>query len=290
MGTKVYLSSEGRVVDPEHARISVFDRGFLFGDSVFTTLRTTGGRPLEIGRHLSRLHHSAANIGFDVPFADDDIRAAIASAHRESGNAESYVRVMITRGTGPIMLDPRVSQSPTLVVLVQPLRLPSAEEYRRGISAVIVEAQKTGRSLIDPTIKSANYLSNILALRRAIERAGDDAILCGPDGSVAEGPTSNVFMVERGRVLTPALDVGILPGITRQRVCELVREQGIELHESIIPPDQLRAADEVFATSSIRGIMPVTRLDGTTVGDGTAGPITRRLQEAYAAWISQEGS
>jgi branched-chain amino acid aminotransferase len=285
MGTRVYVSTEGRPLEAADAKVSVFDRGFLYGDSVYTTLRTVGGRPVEIDRHLARLRRSSAGIGFEIPFADAEIRDAIAQTHQASGNDESSVRVVVTRGTGPIMLDPRGSQSPTLVILVQELKLPEQRQYEAGISAVIIEAQKTGRSLLDPTVKSGNYLSNILALRRAIEQSGEDAILCGPHGNVAEGATSNVFMVREQQVLTPSFDVGILPGITRQVVCGLVRDAGIPLLETLIRPDDLRRADEVFLTSSVRGIMPITVLDGQRVGDGTAGPLTRVLLRRYGEYL-----
>lgn len=285
MGTRVYVSTEGRPLEPADAKVSVFDRGFLYGDSVYTTMRTVAGRPVEIERHLARLRRSAAGIGFEIPFSDAEIRDAIAQTHESSGNDESSVRVVVTRGTGPIMLDPRGSQSPTMVILVQELKVPDERQYEAGISAVIIEAQKTGRSLLDPSVKSGNYLSNILALRRAIEQSGEDAILCGPHGNVAEGATSNVFMVREDEVLTPSFDVGILPGITRQVVCGFVREANIRLLETLIRPDDLRRADEVFLTSSVRGIMPVTVLDGQRVGDGTAGPVTRKLLQRYREYL-----
>lgn len=285
MSTRVYISTEGRPLEPADAKVSVFDRGFLYGDSVYTTMRTVAGRPVELDRHLARLRRSAAGIGFEIPFSNAEISDAIAQTHAAAGNAESSVRVVVTRGTGPIMLDPRGSQSPTMVILVQELKLPDARRYEAGIAAVIIEAQKTGRSLLDPTVKSGNYLSNILALRQAIERSGEDAILCGPQGNVAEGATSNVFMVHEETVLTPSFDVGILPGITREVVCGLVRDAGVPLLETRIRPDDLRAADEVFLTSSVRGIMPVTVLDGRRVGDGTAGPFTRKLLRRYGEYL-----
>jgi branched-chain amino acid aminotransferase len=288
MTTKVHMSTAPRPLDPAEATVSVFDRGFLYGDSVYTTMRTVAGRPVEFARHLARLRESARHIGFDIPFADEDIRAAVAETHDATGNRESYVRIMVTRGTGPMQLDPRASESPTMVIIVQDLVLPPHERYERGISAVIIPAQKTGRSLLDPQVKSGNYLSSILALRKAIERSGDDAILCGPDGNVAEGASSNVFMVDGGRVLTPGLDVGILRGITREVVCGLVRDAGIPLEETRIRPEVLRMADEVFLTSAVRGVMPVTRLDGIVIGDGTAGPTTREIMARYAAYL--EGS
>ena len=276
MATKVFLSTCSDPLDPEDAKISVFDRGFLYGDSVYETMRTAGGHPLELRRHLDRLRRSGDGIGLEIPFSDQQLGDAIARTHAATGNEESYVRLVVTRGSGRVMLDPRHSEDPLLVVIVKPIELPPPEAYERGIAAVIVGITKNLGTSLDPTIKSGNYLNNILALRQAIAAGGDDAIMCNPEGAVSEGATSNVFMVQDGRVLTPSLRTGLLPGITRQAVCELATAAGAPVEETTIMPAQLRAADEVFLTSSVRGIMPVTRLDGQQVGDGHAGPVTRR--------------
>lgn len=285
MPTKVFLSTCSEPLDPDDAKISVFDRGFLYGDSVYETMRTAGGWPLELSRHLARLRRSGDGIGLAIPWDDAALADAIARTHAAAGNAESYVRLVVTRGSGPVALDPRKSEDPLLVVLVQPLVLPEPAAYERGISAVIVGITKNAGTSIDPEIKSGNYLNNILALRQAIAAGGEDAIMCNPEGAVSEGATSNVFMVTGGRIATPNMRTGILPGITRQTVCELAASLGSPVAETNIMPAELRAADEVFLTSSVRGIMPVTRLDGVPVGDGTAGPITRRLHQAYLAYV-----
>ena len=285
MSTKVYLSSAGRPLDPAEASVSVFDRGFLYGDSVYETLRTAGGRPVELARHLDRLRRSALGIGLEIPFDDAALRAAIAATHAASGNADSYVRVIVTRGTGPLMLDPRVSSSPLLVVLVQELRLPAPALYEAGLSVRIVDVHKISARSLDPTLKTGNYLNSIQALRQAAESAAEDAILCSPAGDVAEGATSNVFMVRAGELRTPALATGLLEGITRALVLALATELGIGWRETKIWPDELRAADEVFLTSSVRGAMPVTTLDGQRVGAGGVGPVTRRILTRYQAYI-----
>lgn len=285
MPSKVYLSTVGRPVDPGEATVSVFDRGFLYGDSVYETLRTAGGRPVEMTRHLDRLRRSAAGIGLEIPFADELLRAAVAETHAATGNADSYVRVIVTRGTGPLMLDPRVSTVPLLVVLVQELKLPAPALYEAGLSVRIVDIHKISARSLDPTLKTGNYLNSIQALRQAAASAAEDAILCSPAGDVAEGATSNVFMVRAGELVTPALATGLLEGITRALVLALAGELGIGCREAKIWPDELRAADEVFLTSSVRGAMPVTRLDGQPVGDGGVGPVTRRILTRYQAYI-----
>ncbi|MBC8073177.1 MAG: aminotransferase class IV family protein, partial [Deltaproteobacteria bacterium] len=150
----------------------------------------------------------------------------------------------------------------------------------------IVCTTKTQHSGLDPAIKSGNYLGSILALRQAIAEGGDDAILCNAAGEIAEGATSNVFFVKDGELVTPDLQAGLLAGITREVVCELAAELEVPVLARRVQPDQLRAADEVFMTSSVRGIMPVTRLDGRVVGGGVAGPVTTRLRQRYDRYIA----
>ncbi len=289
MGTKIYLSSTGAPVDPEHARISVFDRGFLYGDSVYETMRTAGGQPVELDRHLARLHRSAAGIGLGIPWDDAVLGDAISMTHRAADNDESYVRVIVTRGVGPLMLDPRRSEDPSLVIIVQPLVVPTEDAYRRGLAVVIVGLTKTHGGLMDPAIKSGNYLGSILALRQAIAEGGDDAIMCTAAGEIAEGATSNVFFVRDGALRTPDLQAGLLAGITREIVCELATELGLPVQTARVWPDELRCADEVFLTSSVRGIMPVARLDGRAVGTGQQGPVTASLRARYDAYIAAYG-
>jgi branched-chain amino acid aminotransferase len=292
MSTKVFIATgdvPGRIEDPERATISVFDRGFLYGDSVYETMRTAGGWPLELPGHVERLHRSAAGIGLAVPGSDDELADWIAATHRASGNDESYVRVMVTRGAGPLMLDPRASLSPTIVIVVQPLVLPTQAAYERGIAAVVVDRTK-GESGLDPSIKSGNYLANVLALREAIAAGGDDAIMKSASGDIAEGATSNLFLVASSpgsaRIVTPSIETGLLEGITRRVVVQLARGLGLPPHEGRVTHDDLLAASEVFLTSSVRGIMPVTRIDGRPVGTGEAGPVWRRLHAAYTAYVA----
>ncbi len=282
MPTKVWLSTHAIPLNPEEATISVFDRGFLYGDSVYETLRTAGGNVVELDAHLARLDHSAAGIAFDLPFTHAAIARALDQTLAAAENSESRIRLIVTRGTGPIALDTRVAESPVLVVIVQPLVVPSPADYERGIPAVIVGDREGS---VRPGLKTGNYLGNILALRRAHELGAEDAIMCN-GGAVAEGATSNVFMVCAGEAHTPSVMTGLLAGITRQTVIDLLRDRlGIPVHERTISPDQLREADEVFLTSSVRGVMPVTTLDGTVVGTGQRGPVTRRVGDAYAAYL-----
>jgi branched-chain amino acid aminotransferase len=282
MSIRVHVG--GRICAPEDAKVSVLDRGFLYGDSVYETIGTVGGRLFAFEEHLDRLERSAARLALRLP-ARDVLRAAVHETVAAAGNAESRVRVIVTRGAGKLDLDPASADDPQLVVIVQPLGGPTPEMYERGVAVAIVSITRNAPGALDPAIKSGNYLNNLLALGEARRRSGaHEAILCAPSGSVAEGSTSNVFAVVRGEVRTPALGVGILEGITRSKVLELCRRHGIPHAEvPFMSPEELRRADEAFLTSAARGVLPVSTVDDRPLGDGRPGPVTRRLMALYAA-------
>lgn len=286
MSTKVWLSTHARALDPQDAKISVFDRGFLYGDSVYETLRTVGSRIVELDAHLERLRRSAAGIALEVGFSDERIASALRETAAAAANPDSRIRVIVTRGIGPITLDTRGAESPLLVVMVEPLVVPSAAECERGIAAITVGREGT----IRPGLKTGNYLGNILAVRQAHDRGADDAIMCNAAGAVAEGATSNLFMVVDGSVHTPSLSTGLLAGITRGVVMRLLEQRlGLPTCERTVLLDELRAADELFLTSTVRGVMPVTTLDGRELGDGSAGPVSRRVLQVYEQFLAEQG-
>jgi branched-chain amino acid aminotransferase len=279
MSIRVHIN--GRVCLPEDAKISVFDRGFLFGDSVYETIGTANGRLFAANGHLVRLERSAQRIGLRVP-ARAEIEQAIRDTVAAAGNPESRVRVILTRGAGKLDLDPAAVDDTQLVVIVWPLAGPTPAMYDNGVAISIVSITRNSPTAIDPAVKSGNYLNNVMALGEARRLTGAyEAILCAADGSVAEGSSSNVFTVVAAEVRTPPVEVGILDGITRGHVLDLCRENQIRVAERRISPAELRAADEVFITSAARGVLPVVKVDTSTIGDGRPGTITRRLMSLY---------
>jgi len=275
MSVRVYV--DGVITPPEEARVSVLDRGFLFGDSVFETLGTVRGRLFALPEHLDRLASSANRIGLALP-PEETIRAAIARTMAEAGNEESRVRVMVTRGRGSLDMDPATAVTPTVIVIVQPLSTAAAS----GVSVGTVGLERS----VDPRVKSGNYLASVLAIGEARRRLGPEtheALFCRPDGTLTEGASSNVFVVKEGEVRTPPLDAGILSGITRALVLEVCGRYEIAVHETTLRLRDLREADEIFITSATRGVLPVIALDGATVGNGRPGAVTQRLAQLYAA-------
>jgi branched-chain amino acid aminotransferase len=287
MSICVYI--DGQVRDCEHAMVSVFDRGFLFGDSVYETVAYLGGRVCFLAEHLDRLERSAARLALTPP-SRSSVESAIRAAVVASGEAEARVRVIVTRGVGPVDIDPATAGSPQLMVIVQPLGAPTSEMLASGIAVEVVSHSRGAAGSLDPAIKSGNYLNSVLAIAEARRRCSDagEAILCSGGGSIAEGATSNVFFVQGGVLVTPGLEVGILEGVTRAKVLGLARSSGILVREpDFVAPRELLSADEVFLTSAVRGVLPVTVVDGLSVGDGKPGPITRRLVALYQRLISE---
>ena len=268
----------------------VFDRGFLFGDSVYETVGTNHGRVVFFDDHLDRLARSAERIYLRLP-PRDEIVQAVWETLAAAENPESRIRIMVTRGDGTADLDPAAAGQPRLVVIVQPLGGPSPEVLERGAEVEIVSVTRNSPRAIDPAVKSGNYLNNVLAMGEARRRrpSAHEAILCAANGGVAEGATSNVFAVVAGQVRTPALEVGILDGVTRGKVLASARTNGILCYEvPFMSPDELRQADEAFLTSSVRGVLPVTRVDGQALGDGKPGPVTRRLMVLYRELVEAQ--
>ncbi len=279
MPTVVML--DGEVFAPEAARVSVFDRGFLYGDSVFETIRTYGGRPFELRAHLERLARSADRVFIDLPVSleqvEDEVQRAVAAA----ANAESYIRVMVTRGSGELGLEPRDRVAPLRVVIVTPLSPPAPSAYARGIDVVTFRTRRTVDSTAAAGAKVANYLVSVLAMREARAVGAAEALVVDGEGCVVEGATSNVFALIDGRLVTPPEEAGILPGITRRRLLAAARQLELPLELRALPLDELCGADEVFVSSSIRELLPVVRVDGAPIGSGVPGPTTLSLLRQF---------
>jgi branched-chain amino acid aminotransferase len=279
MSTRV--SIDGRIGDAASAKISVLDRGFLYGDSVYEVLRTYAGVPFCLEEHLGRLERSAELLGIRLPVDRAGLSAEIGATLDAASNAESYVRVIVTRGAGEIGLDPALAEQPLRVIIVRELRTLPDEIYRRGAAIRLVPAGRAGDGAVPLGAKSGNYLVNIMALGVARRAGAHEAVLLDARGRVTEGASSNIFTAGQGRLRTPPLSAGILQGITREKVLATARAAGLPVTEEELWPEDLFGAEEVFLTSTLREILPVTRVDERTVGDGQAGPVTKRLRALF---------
>jgi branched-chain amino acid aminotransferase len=279
---------DGQLVPPERAVVSVFDRGFLYGDSVFEALRTHHGRLALLDAHLARLERSARLVFIPLPVPLATLRDEVLKAAEAQGSSECYVRLVLTRGKAQALgLDPALAEGPCRVVLVTALKLPPPEVYERGIDAITFRVERPSDAFSVASAKMGNYLASVLAMRKARELGASEALLEDAHGSVLEGSTSNVFAVFAGTLVTPPESAAILPGITRARVLEAARDAGVTLELRAISRSELAQADEVFITSSIREVVPVTKLDGRPVGSGTPGPVARELLRRFRAAFSR---
>ncbi len=280
-----FLASINGVITPaEEARVCVLDNGFTFGDSVYEVLRTYGGQAFEPGRHFRRLHASAARLGFDVPFPAEELLGRTDALLERAANDESYIRIIVSRGLGDCSYRFDRVQGPTLVMICKPFVPPPAWHYEQGIKAAAVAIRRNHPRALDPAIKSSNLLNNVLAVREAQSRAAEEPVLLNHEGFLAEGASTNVFLVRDGAVLTAPLAAGILAGITREVVLELLAGLGVPFREELLHLDDLVSADEVFLTSTTREVVPVRQLDDALIGDGAPGAITRRLVQAFRAY------
>lgn len=271
------ININGQILPPEKAAIPVLDHGFLFGDSIYEVVRTANGRLFTAPEHLERLRQSAAAIRLALPLSDEQFIEEMMRTHAASGNAESYIRIIITRGVGEIELLPRSCRQPNWLLIVKPLAFWPETCYTQGVQVSLVRIHRNPDSALSPRIKSGNYLNNVLALIQAADAGAAEGVMLNPEGWVTEATTSNIWIVRGGVALTPALECGLLRGITRTLLLDLARAHGIPVREMRLRAAELLEADEVFLSGTLRCVMPVRQIDGTVIGGGRPGPLTLRL-------------
>ena len=285
MTTKINFN--GKIEDDAH--ISVFDHGFLFGDSVYEVVLTHHNKPAFFENHFKRLLNSAKGLSLTIPYDQDWFAREMDKTLQAAGNEESYIRIVVTRGVGEIDIDPSTCQNPSVLIYVTQIKKCPPENYRNGIHIALVSIKRNPKEALNPGMKTGNYLNNVLAKMEASRLGAKDALMLSPSGYLTECTTSNIFFVQGERILTPSLDCGILSGITREKVIQLARENGLTVEEGQWPPEALDNASELFLTGTIKKIMPVTQLDGRTIGDGKPGPVTQKLMRLYEDLLQSLG-
>jgi branched-chain amino acid aminotransferase len=279
------VNVNGRVSDQEHAVISVFDHGFLYGEGVYETLRTYNGQPFLFDRHMRRLRKSSGMIALDVPLTDAQIDERFRETMRVAGlgdaGREAYIRILVTRGVGELTYDPAATPTPSIVVIVKPNVDPSSEAFEEGVKASLVPIVRNHPGSVNPLIKSNNLMNNALAMQEAFRRGGYEGIMRNYKGELAECTQSNLFIVKDGAALTPPIDAGLLPGITREFLFEVGRDHGISVREAVLKDADLFGADEAFLTSTTREVVPIVKVDDRHIGAGKPGPVTRALLDGY---------
>src|SRR3990170_2612385 len=244
-------------------------------------MRAYSGRFFHLDEHLDRLRRSADAVSLKLPLPLEKIRDILHESLTLNSLRDAYVRIQISRGPGEIGLDPALCPEPTTVVVAKYLKRYPSEYYEKGVSVAVVQTRRNHPLALNPAIKGTNFLNNILAKIEANKAGAYEGIMLNWEGFVAEGTISNIFMV-KGRVLrTPALNVGILEGVTRGLVLDLARNEKIPARESAFSPQELIGADECFITNSTMEIMPVTLIDAKPIGNSGPGPLTATLMRAY---------
>ncbi|MFZ1219066.1 MAG: aminotransferase class IV [Chthoniobacterales bacterium] len=279
------VNVNGRITAEQEAVIPVFDHGFLYGEGIYETLRTYNGRLFLYDRHLRRLRNSARLIDLVLPFTGDELAARIQETifSAKLDGAEAYVRVLVTRGVGELTYDPKATPTPSWVIIVKPLSSPSAETYEKGVKVVLVDVVRNHPQSVNPMIKSNNLMNSALAAQQALKRGGFEAVMRNYRGELTECTQSNLFIVKDRAVLTPPLESGLLPGITRELLFEIGREIGVEIREQVLRDGDLFAADEAFLTSTTRELLPIVTVDERPIAGGRPGPITLELLNAFRA-------
>jgi len=277
---KIYI--DGRHYDKDEAKVSVFDHGLLYGDGVFEGLRAYEGRIFRLKEHVRRLFDSANGILLQMAWSPAEIEAAVLETVRLNGLRDAYIRVVATRGVGDLGLDMRKCKRPSLVIIADKIELYPEAVYVRGIDLVTSSLRRVPSDSLSPAVKSLNYLNNILARAEATRAGAQEAILLNHQGLVAECSGDNIFHVRAGVVTTPPVWAGILEGVTRSAVIELLRGPlKTTLLEDNFTTLQLYTSDEVFLTGTGAEVVPVHSIDGRVIGSGKPGPLTARLMKAF---------
>jgi branched-chain amino acid aminotransferase len=283
MGIRVNV--DGRLGTEEDRLISPLDLGFLFGASVYETMRTYGGHPFLLDRHLKRLRASADALKIQIGLTDEEFTGRVLATLAAADNRESVVRIVVSEGVGAIDYREDAAPQPTAVIIVKPLPLEWEREPNQVMKVALVGVIRNPTRSVNPRIKSSNLLNNLLAMREARGKGADEAIMLNSLGEVAEGSLTNVFVVKDSVVMTPSLDTGILAGITRELILGLSIKCGFETTETTILPDELFNADEVFLTGTTKEVIPVVEVSDCYVNDGKPGPVTMALFDAYRKMV-----
>ncbi|MDI6890121.1 MAG: aminotransferase class IV [Thermodesulfovibrionales bacterium] len=269
---------KGRLVPVKEAVVSVFDHGFLYGDGVYETMRVYEGVTFMLDEHLRRLYRSASMIGLTIPLEMDSLKTSIYDTLIANSLKNAFVRLTVSRGHGPIGLDPDLCPEPTIVIIAQELKDYPKSFYEKGISLVIPETKRNLMEALNPRIKSLNFLNNILAKIETKKRGAYEAVMLNVYGKLTEGTISNVFFYKDGILCTPSLECGILDGITRGVVIDLALRDGLGVKEGEFTKEDLYPAAEVFITSTTLELMPVSKVDDQKYAVGN---ITKLLHKAY---------
>jgi branched-chain amino acid aminotransferase len=283
MATTIWI--DGQYYDRDTAKVSVFDHGLLYGDGVFEGIRAYEGKIFRLREHLERLYDSAKAIALTIPMTIEEMTAMTEEALKRSGIGNAYLRHIVTRGVGDLGLDPRNCPKPSVVLIVDTIKMFKPEVIARGLTVVTAGTPIPNREALSPRVKSLNYLAHIMAKLEGINAGADEVIMLEAGGTVAEGSGQNLFIVKKGVLKTTPAWAGILQGVTRDAVLELAHGMGMTVQETMLNRYDIYTADEAFFTGTASELIAIRTLDNRQIGTSWPGPQTKRLQEAFAALV-----
>jgi branched-chain amino acid aminotransferase len=276
MGLCIYLN--GRYIDnKEDAQVPLYEHGFLYGDGIFEGIRAYHGRIFKMEKHMDRLWRSAKTMMLEIPHSREELDKILMETVRRTGLDDAYIRLVVSRGSGDLGIDPRKCEKAAVYIIATKLALYPEAKYKNGLKTIICSTRRTRPDCLNPQVKSLNYLNNIYGKMDAIRAGMDEGIMLNGQGQVTEGTADNIFIVSNGKLFTPPTHVGLLEGITRELIFDMSKKRSIECSERVLVSHDLYNADEVFLCGTGAELVPVVEVDGRTIGDGKPGSIFNRL-------------
>jgi branched-chain amino acid aminotransferase len=290
MASSLLIYLDGKIVPEAEAKISVFDHGLLYGDGVFEGIRFYSGRVFRLTEHLTRLFESARSICMEVPLSFEEMEKATLDTIAANGLRDGYIRLLVTRGVGPLGLNPYQCPKASVIIIVSTISLYPKEKCEAGLTMVTCATRRPGPAALSPQVKSLNYLNNVMAKIEAIQGGGEEGVMLNEQGYVAECTGDNLFLVKRGEVFTPPIAAGGLDGITRRAAMDLLQEMGVACHEVNLTRHDIFVADECFLTGTAAEVIAAVKLDRRQIGDGKPGKITLDLMARFKVLVNSTGT
>lgn len=278
------------LVDQSEAKVSVFDHGLLYGDGIFEGIRLYNGCVFKLDEHLERLEYSAKAIMLNLPWSRQELSDAVCETCRANNLQNGYIRLVVTRGVGSLGLSIKNCDRPQLIIIADTIQLYPQEFYENGLKIITVPTRRSNPAALPPTVKSLNYLNNILAKIEAQHLGYHEAIMLNDQGYVAECTGDNIFIVHKGELITPAASAGALKGITRDAALSIAEELGIPWREANMTRYDIWIAEELFLTGTAAEIVPIVEVDARQIGNGKPGPITSKFLERFRTRSEVEGT
>lgn len=283
----VYI--DGKYYPKSEAKVSVYDHGFLYGDGVFEGIRAYNGRIFKCTEHINRLYNAAKAIDLEIPLSKQEMTTALLDTCAKNSMKDGYIRLIVSRGAGDLGLSPTKCPKPGVIIIADDIALYPKEMYEKGMSVITASTRRNSPGILDPQIKSLNYLNNILAKIEANRAGVPEAIMLNAIGVVCECTGDNIFIIKDGIIYTPPVYVGALDGITRSTVIELAEKAGYKVIEREFTLFNVYSADECFFTGTAAEVISVTSVDGRVIGSGVTGPITKKLMGIFSEYASCQG-